>query len=484
MTVGGTYSFIVLGDAPPSEAAPTVVDPSPDLNFNLSSVRPGVPGIVDAGGTFARHRDWTQNFGHPDYSFSAVRWTVPWLRHDANYGFFEPASADIYRIHRKGSAGADAQTLVFTCSPNTAPVPAGESVVVWDSTAEDAVTLTTTHDLSGYALPTRSKLTVSASTPSAMLDAAGRRLIEVNTGAALPAIDFSPSWYAGQYVQKSTMQLRHWAFYKNSATKALRNPLANYAKITREALSGGGHVVIGGTQFATTTNDWSKEYLAFGASLTEELFRLECEGLANMFGNTDPRKLAVQLEHSPIHTWETVGIIPGHRYLLSEVFYPIAREAWGQERTLMLRSPGGTAGLLDDFDLPCPKGHNTHLVAHCVPGEVSGPMGLVDFTTIEQTDWLAGEIADKINELGYRGGGITSLGITPPVAMQPKAERLGRMLTSVSNKQLYAFYYANLGSNPDTTFDVADIYSIGGTRIEALHPPMREYARRAGLMME
>lgn len=484
MAVTGASSFLVVGEAPANVAAPTIIDAPPDLNFSLAALRSGVPGIVDANNMLALDRDWSQNFGHPDLSFSAVRWCPSWVRHDSHYGSWEPASADIYRIQRKGASGADAQTLVFTCSPNTASIPVGDSIVVWDSTAENVVTQNTSHDLSGYALPTRSKLTVSACTPSALLSAAGRRLIEVNVGVALPAIDYSPTFYAGEFVQKSTMQLRHWSFYKNSVAKTLRNPLTNYAKITHEALRGGGHVILGGSGFATSNHDWSKEYLAFGATLTTELFRLECEGLADTFGNTDPRKLAVELENYPVHTWATVGTVPGYSYLLSEVFYPVARLAWGQERTLIVKAPGGTAGLLTGgFDFACPAGQNAHLAVHCLPGEVSGPMGSIAFTTIAQTDWLADQIGAKVTALGYRGGGVTSLGITPPVTVQAKAERLGRMLTSISNKQLYTFYYGNLGTDPATTFDCANVYTVGGTRIEALHPAMRTYARRAGQMI-
>lgn len=279
------------------------------------------------------------------------------------------------------------------------------------------------------------------------------------------------------------MQLRHWSFYANAATKELRHPLKTFADITlRKAIPGGGYVMLGGNKWATSAYDWSKDYLNFGATLTQELFKKECDGLAETFGQTDPRMLAVELENRVVHGWDAVDTVPGYGTLLADVFYPIARTAWGQDRTLVVKAAGGVDGLLVDFDFPCPTRQNVHLAAHTVGTDATGPGGPLTFATIADSDWLADQISAKISSLGYAGGGLTSFGLIPPQDAVTKAQKIGRLLTSMNNHGLYVWLYANLGTDPATTYSVADIFTIGGNRIEALYPEMRKFARRAGLI--
>lgn len=471
MIFTGSRVFMIKGKAPANASADAPSGPSTDLNFAVTAARPGVPGINDPGDRLAYHRDWTFNFSTPEAGFSGIRWNPSWIRTPYDQSVWQHVNADIYRIHRKGTVGADLQTLVFTCSPNTQTIPAGEPIVVWDSTTGNDVVQNTSHSLSGFALPTRSKLTVSASTPSAMFDTNGRRSIEVNFGTNLPVIDFSPTWVNG----KSTMQLRHWRFYANTATKELRHPLKSLAQITKSnALPNNGYIILGGNEFEPAGYDWAQDYLNFGASLTEELFRLEQEGLANEFGATDPRRLAVELESKVFHSWATVGATPGYRVLLNDVFYPIARTAWGQERTLLVKGPGGYGGVAG-FDWRPPTGQNVHFVVHTTDAEIN-------MTNIASTDFAAGVIKGKIDSLGFRGGGITSLSIVPPIDVVLKAQRLGRMLTSGTNSGLYVFYFASLGTDPATTLSAADVFVINGARVESVPHEMAPYASRSGQM--
>lgn len=504
MTITGAFVFAFKSRSPANISAPVAAPEPNSLEFNMAIQRSGVPGVVDVGETFTRQRNWLSNFAIPGEGFAGIRWCPSWIDGLDRPGFSEPATADIYRIHRKGASGADQQTLVFTCGPNPAAIPTGDSIVVWNNDTIDVVTQNSSYDLSGFLLPTRSKLTVSASTASAAQDVDGRRTVEVNFGTALPAIDFTPAWLTSGSVTKSAMQLRHWSFYANAATKQLRQPIALHASITlNQALPAGGYIMLGGNQFASPTYDWSRDYLNFGATLVEELYRLECEGLAETFGATNPRRLAVELENNPVHSWDTVGLTQGYSQLLKFVFYPIARTAWGQDRTLVVKPPGGINGLTTKFDFPCPVGELAHLAIHqntleafeyvlqedgsYILDEMGTPVqaeGLESsFANIQETDAIALEISNKITQYGYAGGGITSVGITPPVSLSEKGMRLGRILTSMTSKGLYVWYNANMEtSDPVNTFDTADFFTINGERIEALYPEMRPYASRSGLI--
>lgn len=503
MTITGAYVFAFKSRSPANILAPVTAPEPNSLEFNMAIQRSGVPGIVDVGEAFSRQRSWLSNFAIPGEGFAGIRWCPSWIDGIDRPGFSEPATADIYRIQRKGASGADQQTLVFTCGPNPAAIPAGDSVVIWNNTTIDLVAQSSGYDLSGFMLPLRSKLAVSASAASEIHDADGRRTVEVNFGTALPAIDFTPSWITAGGISKSTMQLRHWSFYANAATKQLRQPIKLHASLTlNQALPAGGYIILGGNQFASPSYDWSRDYLNFGSTLTEELYRLECEGLADTFGATNPRRLAVELENNPVHSWNTVGLTQGYSQLLKYAFYPIARAAWGQDRTLVVKPPGGMMGLINDFDFPCPVGELAHLAIHY---NNSGTLGYilnedgtlmldesgnqiigeglgVGFSSIEQTDLIASEISRIITKYGYAGGGMTSVGVVPPTSIAEKGMKLGRILTSMTGRGLYTFFYANTDGDPATTYDSADFFTINGERIEALYPEMRPYASRSGLI--
>lgn len=478
MIVTGSRVFFVRGQSPLNATAATPEQPSTDLNFAIRSARPGVPGVNDPGDRLTLHRDWTFNFSNPDQGFSGIRWNQSWIRTEYDETVWQHANADIYRIQRKGTVGADLQTLVFTCSPNTHAIPAGDPVVIWDATNDTDVVQNTSHSLSGFALPTRTKLAISSCTPSAIYDENGRRIIEINFGTNLPAIDHVPAWFAVPGGgQKSSMQLRHWKFYANETLKEFRHPLKALAQITKtNALPNNGYIILGGNKFYPNGYDWSKDFINFGASLTEELFRSEMQGLAAEFGATDPRRLAVELEDRVYQSWLADGDFPGYKTLLADIFYPVARTAWGQERTLIVKGPGGMAGL-GAFDWRPPTGQNVHFAVHV--NDTDTPM-----TNITETDDAAELIKDKINSLGFRGGGITSLTINPPIDIFEKGRRLGRMLTSATNNGLYVFYYASLGTDPATTVSVADVFTINGARIEAVNQEMASLASRSGQVFQ
>lgn len=452
-----------------TQTAPII--PPKTTAFNMAQGKPGVPGFFAVGDNMAKRRDLSFNFRNSSNGFSAVRWCPSWIRTDSNPAYWEPAGSDIYNVKRKGPSGVDAQTLVFTCSPNTALIPNGDSVVIWEADSDVSVIQSSNYDLSGFALPVRSKLIVTNCIPSQAYNLNGRQVVEIQMGAILPAIDFSPAFFTTNGVSKSPLQMRHWSFYKDEANGILRNPIAYYAKLTQDALSGGAYVMLGGNQWAPSNYDWSKDYFNFGASLIEELYRKECEGLADIFGNSDTNKLAVELENNVIHAWNTVNVTTGYKVLLDDVFYPIARAAWGDDRTICVKCSGGLDGMVNVFDWKPPTGSNTHLVAHGNDGNINGPNGIIDFSSIAESDWLAEEIREKIISLGFAGGGIIDLSIDDVADIFDKSERFGRVLTSMTNAQLYTFFTG-----------VSDTFTIDGSRIEALYPEMRQFARRAGLV--
>ena len=481
-----------VSKSPSNIAAPAIITPPSGLSFDFATARPGVPAVNDQFEYFSIPRDWAFNFKHPTQGFGSIRWQPTWKRADGFYGSWEPAEGEIYRIQRKGATGAAAQTLVFTCGPNPATVPIGEKVVIWDLLGWDgSVAPTTSRNLSGYNLPLRSKMTVTGGAGSAQWDANGRRIIEVAAGVNLPAIDYTvPSNVdTGQ-----TMRLRHWAFYKNTATKEMRHPLGWFSDISiNSAIANGGYIMLGGLQGQPTWYDWTVDHRSFGASLTEELWRLECEGLAYHMGGTDPRKLAVELENEPTSSWAASVDGVGYGDLLPDVWYGIARQVWGQERTLVLKGTGfgGLGDLLESFNFRCPAGHNAHLVSHNYDGQVTNEngQGLMNFGDIAQTDYYARALAGKITELGYKGGGMTEFGVRPyewwsqwPDGMlyigdAERGKRMGRMTTSLSNRGLYNYVWGATGDDANC----ADVYPIDGHDIEAFYPTMRPYAARAGL---
>lgn len=222
----------------------------------------------------------------------------------------------------------------------------------------------------------------------------------------------------------------------------------------------------------------------FGGTLVDELWRLECEGLAYYLGNTDPNRLAVELENEPTRENHDVGDGPGYLDLLPTVWYPIARTAWGAERTLVLKATdfGSLNTLIDTFDFAPPAGDNAHLVVHGYDNQMRGPGGgIYGWTDISQTDWIADQIRQKINALGYKGGGATELGVDANRASgdADRGQRMGRLLTSFTAKDLYLFAWSMTGDS----VRCSGVENINGHNIETYYSGLRPYARRAGIMV-
>jgi hypothetical protein len=477
-------------------AAPPIVTPPSDLTFNMATAKPGVPGVNDQFENYGKAREWAFCFNHPTEGFAGIRWQPTWKRADGYYGSWEPAEGEIFRVHRKGASGADLRTLVLTCGPNPAAIPAGESVVLWDVPSNGGVSKSITSlNLSGFNLPLMSKLTVAASTGSAAYDVNGRRLIEIAFGQDLPAIDYTVPTFSENNTTWRRLRHRHWSFYKNTATKALRHPIGWFTGITLDnVLKNGGYSMLGGVQHLPTWYDWTQDYRMFGASLTEELWRSECNGLAERFGNTDPRFLAVELENEPTRPWRGTVDNPGYGDLLPDVWYGIARQIWGQERTLVVKSTGfGTMdSLRDEFDFRCPTGENAHLVTHNYDGQAhQAPNNniAINWANMSQTDYYAKIVADKVSALGYKGGGMTEMGSYPfewwdyniKVSQEERARRMGRLLTSMTNKGLHVWFWGHLSGDPTQSLDMAAIYTLDGHNIETVRPVMRPFMSRAGL---
>lgn len=475
-----------LFNSPSNVAAPPIVTPPSEFNFDMATAsKRGWPGSNNQFENFFAARDWTANFADQQESFAGIRWQPTWHYLMGFEGRWEPAGGDVYRVYRKGTAGADVRTLVFECSPNPAAIPPGEQIVFWQSFSEGDYSPNAQLNLSGYNLQLRQKLTVSRSVGSAYANTAGRRIIEIDTGQSLPAIDYTPPTYSVQgWWTARQLQFRHWAFYKNSATKELRHPLGQMTDLSiNSVLKNNGYVMLGGNQGQPTWIDTTREYNKLGASLMEEFWRLECEGLAHYFGDTDPRRLAVETENESVVPWNGDASNPiGYGRLLKEMIYPIARQAWGPERTIVLKGGGwsGLNAMLADFDFVVPQGHNCHLCIHNYDNQITGPGGQYGWTDIGQTDWIASQIKAKITALGFKGGGATEMGVDKGRVTNAadRGQRYGRLMTSFTNRDLYIFTWSLVGDN----VRCSSIQTINGKSIEAYDRDIAPYARRAGII--
>lgn len=464
-------------------AAPAITRPPAGFEFGLAlGTRRGWPGSYNGGGELGVPRAWSVNFSDETESFSAVRWCPTWLDAPHYRGSWMPAGGDVWRVIRKGTLGADAQTLVLFCSANPAVVPSGDRVVLW-TTSGPGTYGGGTLALSGYNLPLKSKMLVTGGQASGFGDADGQRIIEIATGVDLPAIDYTPPTYTYGGLTRSTLHCRHWAFYADTAAKALRHPIGQFVDISLNSIiPAGGYVMLGGHRFLGSNTDWTREWNYLGASLTEELYRLEQEGLAQYCGLSSPLRVAVELEDEPMSPWVGDPGTAGFGSLLREVWLPIARTAWGNERTLVVK-PSGRAGLnnlITEYDIVRPLGANLHLAVHIQDGSVVTPNGPAGLTNIGETDWIAGQIKARMNTLGYPGGGATLVAIDAGRVPDDwdRGQRLGRMLTSLDAQGLYTFA---AGMTTDLT-RASEIQTINGRSIEAFRRGEAPYARRAGLM--
>ncbi len=479
-------------------AAPPGIGGPSDLIFGMTSARPGVPGVNDQFERFGEPRTWEVNWTNPE-GFAGVRWQPTWMRADGYYGSWEPAEGEVFRIRRKGVSGQDQQILTVTCGPNPAPVPAGDSVVLWEVDGYNGgVRRNSAKALSGYNLPLRTKMTVVASRPSATWDANGRREIDIDAGVPLPAIDHVIPSFVDQERNETwqSMRLRHWSFYVDGSVNRLRWPLPWFRDNSLElVLPYGGHVLLGGLQMRPTWRDWTLDWNDFGASLVEELWRKECEGLAYHFGASDPRRLAVELENEPVQPWNSgvSGNDIGYGPLLQDVWYPVARQAWGRERTLGVKATsfGSIDSLRDDFTFTNPSGDNTFLFAHNYDGQLhlghpGGPLAI--WADIGETDYVAEVIAGKIAQHGYKGGGMSEAGTNIyewwldensnliPVSQEERGRRMGRLITSLTRKGLSMWAWGLVGD----WYNCVGMYQDGTSIVEKYFPEMRPYCVRAG----
>lgn len=463
--------------------SPPIITPPSGFNFDMATgTKRGWPGSNNQFDNYRQTREWNYNFADLGEGFAGIRWQPTWFDVNGFVGWWQPAGGDVNRIQRKGPTGQDSRTLVLNCSPNSLTIPVGEPVVLWENYGEYDNPLTTAFNLNGYNMPVRSKMTVTGGSGSPAYDTVNPRVIEVDAGTALPAIDFTPPrWTSGGF-NRSTIQHRHWRFLANTATNEMRFPMNEFSQRTvTDVIGNGGYAMLGGDQFQPTGADWTQMYAHFGATLTTELFRLECEGLAAAMGNTDPNRLAVELENEPTSEWHNAGGT-GYGDLLASTWYPIARAAWGPERTIVVKANGfgHLNNLIDIFDFACPAGHNMHLVIHDYDGMIQGPSGSNGFGSITETNWIADQIRTKINALGYRGGGATEIGVNQGTSNgdTDRGQRLGRLLTSFTNQNLYMFVWALVGDG----IVCSEIRNVNGHLIEAYWPGISPYARRAGIM--
>lgn len=479
--------------------APPVVTPPSGLLFDLAQMRPGVPGSNNQFNRFDEGRDWAATLSHPTQGFAGVRWQPTWLRSEGFFGDWTPAEGEVRRIYRKGDSGADLRTLVFECGPNPATIPVGDAVVVWwtEEWFGGVSRITNTLDLNGFQLPLRQKLTVTGGSGSALWDAFGVRTVEVRFGEDLPPIDYVPPTAedpsAGTFYR---VRLRHWEFYADPLNRTLRRPLDRFAwRSKEEVLKNGGWVMLGGLQHIPTWRDWTLEYHDFGASLVEELWRKECEGLAYHFGETDPRRLAVELENEPTRagvgrteggpeTNETEDI--GYHTLLREVWYPIARQEWGPERTLCVKSSGfgSLDHLQNEFNVANPDGGNAHLVNHNYDNQAHRfdlpGWPVMNYGTAEDSAYHAQTLLRRIEELGYKGGGMTEWGVLGwgfRYEGPDRGQRIGRMIDALARRGLYCFVWSLTGDS----YRCSSIQNIDGADIEAMDPDVAPYCARAGL---
>lgn len=528
-------------DGLPSDTTPALPpippDPGTVARFAMATARPGVPAVNRQFDLYSVNCDWAGTYGHATQGFAGDRWQTIWLRADGYHGSWEPAEGPVHKVWRKGPDGQDGRTFVFECDPNPAGIPSGDPCLLYLQAYEGGRDPASQWNVAGFNVPLGQKLQVLRTTQGAMWDPNTRRRVEIDFGVPVPMLgprDGPTGGVAGpsiavlkwdnatQSMQPSgsvpALRFKHLRFFKN-ASGALRSHLASRVSTTRDAAyPAGAFTMLGGSQMIPTFRCWSREFAEFG-SIAQDLYKQEHEGMAAVLGDLPPSRLAVELENEPAWPWRDGAHGLGLRTFLADVMMPVARRAWGPQRTLCVKGGGHGSldGLLgfhdqtgswrteDAFDLRAPADGPWDLHCHNYDGQshmpgigANGGVGLIRFATTAECEWYASQMRAVVDRLGYGGGGMSELGAntfewwnySQKVDDTERGRRLGRMQTALAKRGMYAFLWGFTGDgyacagvpSYEARWGGTSVSRVDGRDLCALYDGVRTFGARAGLI--
>lgn len=489
-------------------AAPPIVTPPEDLLFDLAALTEW-PLSNNQFDNLAQSRDWQATLNGPQHRYSGVRYQPTWLSKNRDaFPAWQPAMNRVDRVYRKGATGGLQRVLVFECEHNTNQIKAGDQGWFYavggisSDPFEGGVDPAASLDLGGFSLPLKQKLTITGSTPSPDDPAASKSYVEVTFGQDLPAIDFTPpqyepyDWAAG-YTEPVLIFVHH-SFYADASTRRLRYPLSWHLDILKfDVLGAGGAVVVGGLQRLPTWSCWTTFANAAGdLALIFDLYRQEQEGLAYHFGDTDPLRLANELENEPVLDWTDAAVQAnsgqvdaiGLRTSLLEYMYPMARTAWGPDRTMIVKAGGfgGLDGIWDwDIDNDATWGGANNILGNHNYDDTYAPH--VDrngrqlwYRDRADCDYHAGVVADRASMWKLRGAIMTEWSSPNTLADDVRGGDIGRLHTALAARGIPVCYWDLTGDQFGFAWFYNDVPGSEGKTVQAIIPELRDFCGRAG----
>jgi hypothetical protein len=245
---------------------------------------------------------------------------------------------------------------------------------------------------------------------------------------------------------------------------------------------------VGGLQDIPTGRCWTKKANLIDQTLIWELYRMEQEGLAFEYGATDPRKLANELENKPGEEWTMPAGQLGFRESLLNYLYPISRTAWGSERTLLIKGTG--FGGMDHLRSLWTLNNNSHfggglnlLCCHQYDNQAhrfaldGGPLYWWD-TTDDCNEYVS-HLVNKISEGGFKGGGLTELGVANIHSADLRGRMWGKMETALYRHGLFNCGWDLTGDMYAGAWLYTDVPGAVGRLVQARFPELRPFCGKA-----
>ena len=465
--------------------------------------------------TFSRSRDWAQTLRGPLHRYSGVRIQPTWhLINAGAYTGWQPAMNRVKRIWRKGATGGLQRILVLTMEVNTNQIPVGDKCWFYHlaETGTFEGSMSKAADLEiypGFRLRLRGTgdlYTITACRPSPVNSGYEGVIseVEITFPQDLPAIDFTPqqwnphAWWPGHL--ESKLIFVHHSFYADASTKRLRYPLSWHFSILRDdVVKNGAAAIDGGIQrlptwdcLTTMANKLDNHSLWF------DLYRLEQEGKAEQLGDLDPALFATELENEAVEDWTDEAArsdtsLPdpaaaiGLRTSLLEYMIPIARAAWGPERTVIVKGTGfGGLDGVRQFDLNVASAFpgqrfllGNHNYAGSFAPHISDGGRQLWYLSRADADEHARQLADKAAAMGFDGAIMTEWSSPNTTAATDRGKEIGMLHTALYAKGIPVCYWDLV---PDL-FGFADLYNdvpgSEGVTVQAVAPELRQYCGRA-----
>lgn len=503
-----------LNGPPGNVAAPAIVTPPSGMLFDYMTADGGAKAQFPlTNNQFenltlqinGRYRDWNATLNNPQHRYGGVRAQPTWItqlfqNHNIDgqwitstaYPSWQPAFRRVFRAYRKGASGQALRTLVFECEHNTARVPVGDTVWFYMGTDwPGGATADASVNLGGFSLPMKQKMACSGGAGAAETPIDSRSTVEVTFNQDLPAINWtSPTFQIADWSPpEPRLHLVHHSFYADAATKAMRHPLGWHRDVLKfDVLRNGGHVVIGGLQDIPTWRCWTKKMNMIDRTLIAELYRMEQQGLAAEYGDTDPRKLANELENEPVEDWTMAAPNIGFRDSLLNYLYPISRSAWGAERTLILKGSG--FGSIDNLYSEWDLSNDTHF------GTGLNLLGNHNYTDQAHVEGLNGgrqlwyddfadcqlhasRLSDKVSAGAFKGGIVTEWSALNAYETALRGRMIGKFHTAMYRRGIPVTYWDLVGDAYAFSWLSETVPGAVGKLVQAVDEPLRPFCGRA-----